>query len=346
MKSRIKIEKKEYIYLGSILIFIVIMILSMIYVQRKLSEVGNIESKKSKQYENHYVLITGNEDNEFWESVYQGAKKEAELHNSYVERLGNNLVAQLDKTELLEIAIDANVDGIIIDGDNEERMAALINKAVDNDIPVVTVRDDCTNSKRQTYVGISSYNLGREYANQIHKTIQKENDEKLSICVLMDSFTGDLGQDIVITGIRERLAELYDSSIKIEIEGIFVDNSTTFSAEERIRDIFIEHNQLPDALICLTSIYTKCAYQAVVDHNKVGDIVILGYYDTNAILEAVSKNIVQSTIAIDTEEMGSLCVTALSEIQRTEYFSSYLAVEADVIEEKQAKELLENNTKE
>lgn len=72
-------------------------------------------------------------------------------------------------------------------------------------------------------------------------------------------------------------------------------------------------NQLPDIIICLNELNTTCVYQAVVDYNKVGQVNILGYYDSETIINAIDRNVIYATISIDTMQMGRFCVDALTE---------------------------------
>ena len=118
-----------------------------------------------------------------------------------------------------------------------------------------------------------------------------------------------------------------------------VENKGAFDAEESIRDIFMEE-QLPDVIICLDEISTSCVYQAVVDYNKVGEIDIIGYYDSESILRAIERNVVRSTISIDTEEMGQYCVTALDEYRKNGYVSEYFSVGTNLITMQNVKEYL------
>lgn len=110
-----------------------------------------------------------------------------------------------------------------------------------------------------------------------------------------------------------------------------VDNENTFSAEESIRDIFMSSEVLPDIIICLDELSTACVYQAVVDYNKVGSIDIIGYYDAPAILRAIERKVVYSTISIDTRQMGRLCVEALNEYYELGNVSQYFSVDVAVI---------------
>ena len=73
---------------------------------------------------------------------------------------------------------------------------------------------------------------------------------------------------------------------------------------------------------------------------------IIGYYDSDDILEAVSKNILQSTISIDTESMGKMSVQALQEYEKTGYVSTYMAVDSRMIGQYYALSMLEERKQE
>ena len=51
----------------------------------------------------------------------------------------------------------------------------------------------------------------------------------------------------------------------------------------------------------------------MVDHNKVGQIQILGYYDSDEILTAIDKRVIQATVAVSANLVGASCVTTLME---------------------------------
>ncbi len=67
-------------------------------------------------YEYHYAMITDEEDSDFWDKVYESAKEEGLKNDVYVERFGRGLSVEYTKNELVELAIQASVDGIILPG--------------------------------------------------------------------------------------------------------------------------------------------------------------------------------------------------------------------------------------
>ena len=282
-------------------------------------------------------MITGSGDEDFWAEVYESALEEGKKRGVYVERFGENLAVDYDRTELLDMAIRASVDGIIVTGDDEEETVELIDEAVDAGIPVVTILSDCIESRRQCFVGSNNYNIGQEYGRQILKMLPEGAGQVL---VLLDENRTDSSQNLILLAIRETLEEALGSLDAVEVDTYAIDGSRDFSAEESIRDIFLSE-ELPDVLVCLNAVHTRCAYSAAVDYNKVGTVQMIGYYDSDTILDAVSKNIIQATVALDTAQMGELSVKALDEYVETGYTNGYMAVDIHVITPDEAEELME-----
>ncbi len=289
-------------------------------------------------YDRHYALIADGEDADFWDQVYESALAEGQGRNVYVERFGADLAVDYDRNRLMEMAIRALVDGIIVTGDEEEETVELINRAVEAGIPVVTVLQDCSGSLRQCYVGNSSYEVGQEYGEQILKLY---TDDTRHISVLVDENSMDVSPNLLLLGIRETLEKGIGPEAAARVESIAVDSHRSFSPEEAIRDLFLDSEKMPDILVCLNAVYTRCAYQAAVDYNKVGSVQILGYYDSEAIVDAVSKNILHATLTMDTEQVGRYCVQALEEYVTTGYTNGYMAVDMRMIDAEEAQRMLE-----
>ena len=324
------------------------MTLCLVVFRQRVHKWNGSEEGAYEIYDRHYVMITGREDSDFWDRVYESALAEGKKRSVYVERFGEDLAVEYGRNELLRLAMQASVDGIIVPGDEEEETIALLQEVVEQGIPVVNVLQDSTGSIRQCFVGNNSYNLGQDYGRQILELLAEEKDteevgaavkEPVRVLVLVDENRMDTSQNLVLLGIRETLENAGVDADRVSVETSLVDNSRGFSSEESIRDIFLDAGKLPDILVCLSAVHTRCAYQAAVDYNKVGIVQMLGYYDSDAILEAVSKNILRSTIALDTEQMGRLCVQALDEYVRTG--NNYMAVDTRLITAEEAGRLVE-----
>lgn len=306
-----------------------------------------------EKFDHYYALITDNTQSSFWNTVYKSAYEKGLEKGAYVEMISENLSRDYTREELMEIAIDSGCDGIMIEADESTEMSELINRAYSKNIPVVTMYSDNTNSERLCYVGINNYNLGREYGNLILKIAHEKSfpDDVIRAIVLMDTGSADSGQNVLYSAIKdtvdneEHMREI--QRLPIEISMVSVDSTNSFSVEESIRNLFIKNRDaLPDIIVCLNEIDTTSVYQTVVDYNYVGRINILGYYDSEAIVKGIDRNVIYATVSTDTGMLGSYCIDALSEYFEFGNTSQYLPVDISVITKDNVSEYMEEDNDE
>ena len=316
------------------------------------------------------MMITQEDQSGFWQSVYQGAYERALQENVYVDWLGKDSFRDYSVAEQMEIAIASGVDGIIVTASEAEELTALIDRADAAGIPVVTLYGDNTQSARCSFVGVGSYNLGREYGRQALKIMRERlvgaaetritiktpeepdgespviaaaggaemavepveigtADRPVRVTLLVNPFANSLDQNILYSGIQETIEQERGDTV-VELSRQSVDDTNAFSVEESVRDIFMG-GDVPDILICLNELNTTCAYQAVVDYNKVGAVSILGHYVSNTILNAIDRGVIYATVDIDTSQMGGFCIDALQEYHDLGYTSQYFTADISLI---------------
>lgn len=327
------------------------------------------EETEQTVYNKYYMMITEDNKSSIWRSIYQGAMEQALEENAYVDWLGDDLFQGYSVEEQMQIAIAAGVDGIIVTANEDEGMTELVNRAAEEEIPVVTLYGDNTQSARCSFVGIGSYNLGHEYGRMALQIIREkladqtviytsvEEDEEqgvetqfeevkvgsakrpVRVAVMVNSYAQGLDQNILCSGIQETIEQERGEDLAIEMELLSVDDTNAFSVEESIRDIFMEKD-IPDIIICLNELNTTCVYQAVVDYNKVGQVNILGYYDSDTIINAIDRGVIYATVAIDTEQMGRFCINALQEYHELGYTSQYFTADIRLIKKDNVEEYL------
>ncbi|TAH66822.1 MAG: sugar ABC transporter substrate-binding protein [Anaerolineaceae bacterium] len=296
--------------------FLIIFIGMTLY-KNRLSELGAGDNLNYNTYKYHYALISEEGDAPFWEAIYEGALDKGKELDIYVERIGSGLPSAYPLQDLMKMAIASKVDGIIIEPNGEEEIIQLINSADEAGIPVITVLNDEHNSKRKSFVGVNSYNQGQIYGKQV---LEVTNEGKKKVTVLLNA--DNAGMNVIYSNISEMV-----SGNGVQIKPVNVNTQSTFSSEEDIRNIIKDTQNPTEVLVCLTAIDTRCAYQAVVDYNKVGVIDIIGYYDSDLILSAIQKNIIHSTMTIDANQMGAYCVEALNEYMQNGQVSDYFSVD-------------------
>ncbi|MBO5292225.1 MAG: substrate-binding domain-containing protein [Lachnospiraceae bacterium] len=327
-KKRLDENKKLFLAAAAILVFVLaVTVGGMVFFKQQVRRAAQaLEETEYREYDRYYAMIVEDADSAFWQEVYEGACMQAEENNACVELLNDMLAEKYSREELMHIAVESQVDGIIVQADESERLTACIDEAVDKGIPVITVLGDNTAGKRQSFVGVGSYNLGREYGRQVLEMYQQREPVSGKVYVLMDTKAEDSSQNILYSGIQETI-----SNLDIGLEMYAVNNESRFSVEESIRDLFMNTGEQPDIIICLDELNTSCVYQAVVDYNRVGEVGIIGYYDSEDILRAIERNVIYSTITVDTAQMGGYCVEALKELDESGNVSEYFAVDIHLV---------------
>lgn len=349
MKKRPEKKSMKWIRvccIGLGLFLIILVLCSMLYFKEKIQESSELSDSLSySTYDKYYVMITDNREDVFWKSVYQGACEEAQRSGAYVEMFGENLSSDYTKEDLMEIAVSAKVDGIIVEADESSAMEQQIRSAHEAGIPVVTALYDNPEGLRQSYIGVSSYNLGIEYGEQICEIVKKKEERDYTVLVLLDKEKTDGSRNTLIGAIRESI-QIQGMDYKITVNTAQIENDSMFAAEESIRDIFMKSEMMPDIIVCLNEQNTTCVYQTVVDYNKVGQVEIIGYYASDTILSAIKKEIIYSTISINTGQMGRYCVDALNEYAESGYVSDYYGVDLSLINKKSLEEIEEGGADE
>ena len=217
---------------------------------------------QAESYGAYYALISENDDTLLWNSIYRGAKKEGmENGGAHVEFFGGRLSLEPTVQEKLRMAVDAGVDGIILNWDGDAGTEELVQEAAKEGIPVVTVLDDGATDVRQCFVGVNSYHLGQEYAGRIWKLLQ-DMEENCQIQVLLNSGDTDPGKNTLFLGLRDTLEELAGKEGKereLRLDTIAVDRNDAFQAEEAIRRLMVEDPEEQKILVCLSEADTRRA---------------------------------------------------------------------------------------
>ena len=288
---------------------------------------GLEEAEESRVYESQYEMIVGSGKNEFWQAIYESAKKTAENHNAYLEFHASDMGTGYNEIDYMEISIAAGVDGIILEFNGEEALKKEIDKAETAGIPVITIMNDAPDSKRQSFVGVNDYQMGQAYGEQV-AALMDENTE--TALILLDSEKGDFEKSQIYSQINNVIMEQENGkNIKIQAQSLIPENK--FDIEEAIRTIFQSPEGPPQILVCMDEVTTECAYQAMIDFNMVGEVKIIGYYVSDTIREAVDKGLIPVTCTLDTEKMGKDCIEALWEYRQEGRVNSCYNVEPEFI---------------
>lgn len=302
---------------GIVLVLFFATVAGLFYYREMIKNLGEAREEFFNEYPRLYAFIAEDPDSQLSNRIYREISEYAAEKECYVEMTGQNLSASYSKADRLNIAISSKVDGIILEGDDSEETAMLIDKATANGIPVVTVLSDCEGSARKSFVGLNNYSLGSEYGSELVAIGEKNKKSPLNVLIFLDGDDGN-SDDIIHLAIQE-----FVTGRLITLSSAVVDTSTPFSSEEGVMSVIDSLESIPDVIICLNDRTTESAIQCIVEKNLVGKTTILGYYDSETIRKAIDKGSVYATFAIETKTVARQCINALNEYNNTGFVSQY-----------------------
>ncbi|HEX2925484.1 MAG TPA: substrate-binding domain-containing protein [Ruminiclostridium sp.] len=273
-------------------------------------------TKRSERPIYHFAVIAPSSYDTFWDDVRKGAIKAANDLNVAVEFNSPRFTNLEEELRFLNIAIASNVDGIATHVLDEASFTPVINKAVDSNIPVVTVESDAKNSKRSAYIGSNNYQVGSVGG----KMIAEATSGKAKVAIILNGYNpgmGDVSQNLRVTGFRDAV-----KNYNIDIEAVRISGMGIFSAGEITNELIAKDPQI-NAIFCTNPRDTLGATQMVVDLNKVGKITIVGYGNHEELMRYIEKGVVYGSVASNPADMGYKCIKALYEIRKTKRTSVY-----------------------
>ena len=163
-----------------------------------ITKKAGLEKKEEKVYQYQYDLIVDSPDSQFWQAVYASARKTAAQNDVLLEIMGPDRGTSYDKLDYMNMSIAAKADGIILQYNGESGLEEAINTAVDNGIPVATVMSDAVHSKRQSFVGVSDYQLGMAYGEIVSSYVDEDTKK---ILILQKRDIDDMNESQIYTQI-------------------------------------------------------------------------------------------------------------------------------------------------
>jgi ribose transport system substrate-binding protein len=257
-----------------------------------------------------YVVVCCIETIEYWNAHRYAWKEAGKLFNvktSWVGMTGDDVN---EMSTLFDNAAAKSPAGIVVLG-WDEGLAASINKAVDNGIPVVCFSGDVVSSNRDTWVGSDNHDIGyvggKKYAESI--------GGKGKVAIL--SYPGKGLFDERQKGFEDAFAEFPD------IEMVAIGNTETDEAiaVQAAKDILTANPDL-NGFVCTDATGPMGAITAIEEAGRVGEVDVLGLDRDTALLERIKEGTVTGTIVQD--DIDILYWSLLSLITDRYYSDAYL----------------------
>ncbi|KAB8137728.1 sugar ABC transporter substrate-binding protein [Gracilibacillus oryzae] len=324
-------KRKSIIYTALSFCFIISVSFSFYYyiqAQKYDQQIDRSMETTQELPEYHFILIGEEMDHDYWRLVGEGAKDTEEHYDVYVEYEGPRRSNPDEQLELLDIAIKANPDGLIVQALNDDFLP-MINKAVREGIPVITIDTDAPDSMRSTYIGTDNYNAGRIAG----ETLAEDTNGNATIGIITGSFTNAHHQ-LRVQSFRAALAEEQN----IEIVAIEESNITRVTAEEKAYQMLQEHPEI-DAMYGTSALDgIGIAHAAASLNIAKDDLYVIGFDTLPENIELMKQGMIDVLIGQKPYEMGYRSIELMlgmlngKSIEKTHYTDVNIVREQDLIE--------------
>ncbi|MBO9131056.1 sugar-binding protein [Bacillus sp. 165] len=255
-----------------------------------------VDSKKKL----HFVLISQEFDNPYWRKVQQGANVAAKNSNVNVEYIGPLRTSPEEQIKLLEKAIASQVDGIIVQSLDEKTFAPVIDKAVSQHIPVITIDTDAPKSKRIAYVGTNNFSAGE----QLGKIVAAKTNGVGKIGIIIGSEKSE-SQQMRLNGFLN-VVKKYP---KLQVKAIETSNISIIQAKLQAENML--RNNTDVSIMVGTSALDAIGILNASKNLKLNKIEIFGFDDIEGTLQAVRNESIRATVIQKPYEMGLQSVRLL-----------------------------------
>ena len=310
---------RKLIYLMTVILGLTAILVAGLYLrnQNRAREL-DAGDDSARTYDRHYLFVSS-DASQMLRDIYERTAFFCETSGAYLEWCARDTAGSYSAAECIDISIAMKADGIIVYPDGSPDLTGAVERASAAGIPVVTIFRDLPDSGRVSYIGVSNYQVGDRYAGQL---LSLMHNGRNAVCLLTDAGDSENETQMLYTQMVQAIRNGAPSGKTMELRTESVDSRMDFDAEEVIRDILLGKER-PDILICLNSVQTECAIQALIEYNLVGKVQVIGYYVTDQILQALRQDLIPVTMTIDTDALGEDCVQALDEYLKLGRVSSY-----------------------
>ncbi|MFI8751213.1 sugar ABC transporter substrate-binding protein [Vreelandella lionensis] len=191
---------------------------------------AQVQAQEPEQEASRFVMVThGVPSDPFWSVVKNGAEAAADLVGAELEYRAPSTFDMAKMQQLVQAAVASDPDGLIISFTDENALGGVVQNAVDNGIPVITINsggDVARDYGARLHVGQSEYEAGKQAAERM----QEMGVEK-GVCVNHEQGNQGLDQrcDGFVEGFdgnAEQLATTYDpTNIRNAIVAYLNENS-------------------------------------------------------------------------------------------------------------------------
>jgi ribose transport system substrate-binding protein len=266
------------------------------------TDTQSVSPPNNRDYRHHLALIVQASEESYWKQVYQGMGEQIQREKIGMEFYGPNLSDHQEIRRILEMAIMAQIDGILLAIPNAPDFQPLLGEAANRKIPIVALANIPETSKRLSYVGTSAFDLGYKTG----QALQQAASGPATVALLVNANFSKASNSQYLKGFQQAIGHHPRLRIGLIVES----QGESISAEEQTQTIIKHHPEI-QAIVCSNPNDTLGVAKLVVDLNQVSKITIIGAGLTTEIANYLRRQVIWGVWADDPTVLGAQGLSTL-----------------------------------
>lgn len=295
-----------------------------------ISACGNSENGSADEETKISVVLKAFDD-PHWRIAEKGAKDAGEDLDVDVDVIAPATESEVEKqVELIDDQLTGNTDGLVLAPSQPDTVVAPLQQYSDSDTPVLLIDSDADYEDKLSLIGTENQEAGRLGGEYISEDIDLEEGDEVAI---IRGPEGSTTHDERTKGAQEEMEKA--GLDVVAIQSGEADKSKALNVMEDI----LQSNPDVKAVFTTSGPMSVGAYQVVEDSGK--DISVVGFDADPEVLASIEEGGISAIVAQKPYEMGYDGVEKMLEAINGEEIDSRIDTGADIIDEDDAEDLLE-----
>lgn len=321
MKSKLKAKEKKINKVSVLIILFILYIIAFIIFSIFVINSSGTKTKDSDSLRNYHILVIGEYQNrDYMEEMFKGIKSKSANYNVICElKVPKSEAENKNIQELFDYATYVNADGIIAYINNPELVIKQPYRIDGSIIPVVTTGQFAPGVNQTSFIGNSSWELGKIFADETKKMLnfsgniyilKPKSYNAIVNSNIINSFNSEVKNFV---NLNVSILEKYDDIHKI------AENKSETKKTDKV------------AIICLDQDDTINVAQLLTEYYKDNKIMLIGFGNNETCRLYLSKKVISELIYLNPVKIGETALKELFEYRTKGYSNSYVTVATQII---------------
>lgn len=223
----------------------------------------------------------------YWSDVKEGLEDAAQEFGVELDFVGPSKIDTQQQIQMMEAAIANEADGIVVASLDANAFIPVIDRAVEEGIPVICLDADSPDSKRSSFIGTENTAAGELLGSALVEAMNGE--AKVGI------ITGALDSENVNQRV-DGIESAFEGNDGMEILAVESANTDLGQATEKAQAMMQAYPDMT-AMLGTTSNDMIGAAQAIAAQGRTGEILLIGFDDLEQTLDLIRSGEIYGTVA-------------------------------------------------